>query len=104
MRTENACHKILIKSKDTVFNETEEADDSIIIIGQNKTTFLETITFCLIEHIQIVKEWLKYREAEHYTRSRLTSDVVGILMVMLTNKALENSKEKLMCYSNKTVN
>lgn len=60
LQSTSACHKILIISEEAVHNDTNEADDSIIIIGQNKEELLETITSCLIQPIrQMEKEWKK---------------------------------------------
>lgn len=66
LRTESACHKILIQSKQAICNETDEACGSTIIILQNKESIIKTITSCLIQPIcQLEKKWLKYLEAEH---------------------------------------
>lgn len=60
LQSTSACHKILIISEEAVHNDTNEADDSIIIIGQNKEELFETITSCLIQPIrQMEKEWKK---------------------------------------------
>lgn len=92
LRTESACHKILIKSKGTIRSATDEVDDSIAIICQNKEQLEERITFCLIQPIcQMEKRWCKYVEAE--LSIILTSEITDKLKVMLKKMEFENSKE-----------
>lgn len=55
----SARHRIIIKS-DTVCDETNETDDSNIIVSENKQTILETIITCLEEPFhKILQKWLK---------------------------------------------
>lgn len=92
LRTESACHKILIKSNETIRSATDEVDDSITIISQNKKQIKEGITFCLIQPIcQMENRWCKYLEAEHSII--LTSGIIDKLQVMLKKMEFENSKE-----------
>lgn len=48
MRQESACHKILIKS-DACCDKTDEDEDFIISVGQDKDQIEEIITSCLEE-------------------------------------------------------
>lgn len=81
LRTESACHKILIKSENATRNETDEIDNSIIMICQNKEKIVETITSCLMQPIcQMEKRWLKYLEAEYAII--FTSEIIENLQVI----------------------
>lgn len=94
LRTESACHKILIKSKQAICNETDEACGSTINIVQNKESIIKTITSCLIQPIcQLDKKWLKYLEAEHsITLTPANLENLKLIVKKLAQK-LENSKE-----------
>lgn len=94
LRTESACHKILIKSKQAICNETYEACGSTINIVQNKESIIKTITSCLIQPIcQLDKKWLKYLEAEHsITLTPANLENLKLIVKKLAQK-LENSKE-----------
>lgn len=92
LRTESACHKILIKSKQAICNERDEACGSTIIFVKNKDSIIKTITSCLIQPIcQLEKKWLKYLEAKHSIT--LTPANLENLQLIVKRLAFGNSKE-----------
>lgn len=56
LQKENACHKILVQSEESVYIAPYHVDDSMIIIPQNKEKIIRAITYCLI-HLMLHK-WI----------------------------------------------
>lgn len=70
MCLQSACHKILIKSSSV--SDTDQADDSIIIVGHNKEQIKDAITTCLEEPLlQMLQEWLKVFKNEPTNKTSL---------------------------------
>lgn len=71
MRQEKASHKIVIKS-DNFCDKTDEADNFIISVGQDKDQIEEIITSCIEEPLQnMLQKWLEDLKLDHLRRSAL---------------------------------
>lgn len=86
---ERASYKILIKPESDDCERTERADDSIIIVGQNKRQIKEIITSCLEKDLdQTLHEWLENLEADG------TSEIVTEIKAIRKQLVLDTSKYK----------
>lgn len=66
LRRMKACHKILILS-DPNHKETEEVEDSIFIVSEDKEKILKMISVCLEKQIhQMLQEWLASLRTENF--------------------------------------
>lgn len=83
MRLRIACHKILIKSG--TLSDTDQADDSIIIVGHNKKQIKDAITTCLEEPLhQMLQEWLEVfkNKPSNETSSEIIAEIEAICKQM----------------------
>lgn len=75
MHQEKACHKILIKP-DIFCDETDDADDSIISLGQDKDQIEEIITTCIEEPLHhMLQNWLEDLKLDHLRGN--ASDIIA---------------------------
>lgn len=81
----------MIKS-DTVCNETDETNDSIIIVGENKQHFLETITTCLEEPFhQMAQKWLEDLTNEDCS-TKLAQDIIAEIYAIQKHMVFDSHK------------
>lgn len=76
---QRACHTILIKSG--TLSDTDQTDDSIIIVGHNKEQIKNAITTCLEEPLrQMLQKWLEVlkNEPSNDTSSELIAEIEAI--------------------------
>lgn len=80
---QHACHKILIKSG--TLSDTDQTDDSVIIVGHNKEQIKNAITTCLEEPLhQMLQKWLEVlkNEPSNDTTSELIAEIEAIAKQM----------------------
>lgn len=91
----SACHKILIKL-DTLYDETDENDDTIISVARNRTHIQEAITSCLEEPInQMLKQWLK--DLKSADSSKSSSRIIAEIEAIRKQMTLENNRDSTAC-------
>lgn len=89
LRHERACHKILIKS-DNCSDKTDDADDFIISVGQNKDQIEEIITSCIEEPLQhMLQKWSEDLKLDHLRGS--ASDVIAEIEAIRKKLVSNNS-------------
>lgn len=90
-----ACHTILIKS-DTLNDETDENDDTIISVARNRTYIQEAITSCLEEPItQMLQQWLK--DLKSADSRKPTSRIIAEIEAICKQMTLENNRDTTVC-------
>lgn len=91
MRQEKASHKIVIKS-DNFCDKTDEADNFIISVGQDKDQIEEIITSCIEEPLQhMLQKWLEDLKLDHLRRSALdiNAEIEAIRKKLLSNNSID---------------
>lgn len=89
MGRENAHHKILIQSV-VPFDTTRKADDSIIIVGQNKRQIKGIITSCFEEQLdQMLQDWLEKLKQEGINKQ--TSEIIDEIQAIRKQLILDTS-------------
>lgn len=87
----NACHRIYIKS-DAICVDEKEADDTIIIIGQNKAHIKESITSCLEQPLlNMLQDWLGY--LKNTCSSRIASGLISEIEAIREQMVLDKSRK-----------
>lgn len=106
LRQESACHKILIKS-DAFCDKTEEDDDFIISIGQDKDRIEEIITSCLEEPLhRKLQKWTNdlKRKCVRGNASDVIAEVEAIRKKMVsTNSRNKDIDSDLLSSSTKSI-
>lgn len=90
LRHEKACHKILIKS-DYCCYKTDEADDFIISVGQDKDQIEEIITSCIEEPLQhMLQKWSEDLKLDHLrgSASDVIAEIEAIRKKLVSNKSI----------------
>lgn len=87
MRQGKASHKIIIKS-DNFCDKTDEADNFIISVGQDKDQIEEIITSCIEEPLQhMLQKWLEDLKLDHLRRRALdiNAEIEAIRKKLVSN-------------------
>lgn len=106
LRHERACHKILIKSGNC-YDKTDDADDSIISVGQNKYQIEEIITSCIEEPLQhMLQKWSEDLKLDHLRGSAtdIIAEIEAIRKKLVSNNSINTEVDpSLPNSSTKTV-
>lgn len=102
MRQEKACHKILIKS-DIFCDKTDEANDFIISVGQDKDQIEEIITSCIEEPLHhILQKWLEDLKIDYLrgNASGIIAEIEAIRKKLLYNNSIDTDVDSNVLNTN----
>lgn len=98
LNKENACHRILIKSGNFC-DESDNPNESITIVSQNKEEIKEAIVCCLEEPLnRIIQDWLDLIKAAGSNRhaSGIIDEILAIRKQMPVNKRKDKLSPSLV--------
>lgn len=93
LNKENACHRILIKSG-SLCDESDNPNESITIVSQNKEEIKEAIVCCLEEPLnRIIQDWLDLIKAAGSNRH--ASGIIDEILAIRKQMSVDKKKDKL---------